>query len=116
MPRNDQVTRQWHLIRHLETTARGATLQELAAGLSAEYRKHLRTIRRDLEALKAAGFPLLTERGEGRWRREGLTRPRPSARGAAEPRQAAAHGKRGSSERQMLLGESNKSVAEPASP
>jgi predicted DNA-binding transcriptional regulator YafY len=66
MPRNDQVTRQWHLIRHLEATARGATLQELAASLPAEYRKHLRTIRRDLEALEAAGFPLLTERADGR--------------------------------------------------
>ena len=66
MPRNDQVIRQWHLIRHLEATARGATLQELAEVLPADYRKHLRTVRRDLEALEAAGFPLLTERVEGR--------------------------------------------------
>jgi len=66
MPRNDQVIRQWHLIRHLEASARGATLQELAEVLPADYRKHLRTVRRDLEALEAAGFPLLTERVEGR--------------------------------------------------
>jgi hypothetical protein len=30
MPRNDQVTRQWHLLRHLEAAAHGATLQALA--------------------------------------------------------------------------------------
>ena len=77
MPRNDQVTRQWHLIRHLEATARGATLQALAAALPAEYRMHLRTIRRDLEAPEAADFPLRTKPVEGRllWRLlEGLGR------------------------------------------
>jgi predicted DNA-binding transcriptional regulator YafY len=41
-------------------------LQELAEVLPADYRKHLRTVRRDLEALEAAGFPLLTERVDGR--------------------------------------------------
>ena len=66
MPRNDQVTRQWHLLRHLEAAAHGATLQALADGLPADFPKHLRTVRRDLEALEAAGFPLLTERMEGR--------------------------------------------------
>jgi predicted DNA-binding transcriptional regulator YafY len=65
MPRNDQVTRQWHLLRHLEAS-HGATLQELAAALPADFTRHQRTIRRDLEALEAAGFPLLTERVEGR--------------------------------------------------
>jgi hypothetical protein len=29
MPRNDRVTRQWHLMRHLEAVTRGATLSEL---------------------------------------------------------------------------------------
>jgi len=57
MPRNDQVTRQWHLIRHLEAATRGATLPELAAALPPELTRHHRTIRRDLEALEAAGFP-----------------------------------------------------------
>ncbi len=65
MPRNDQVTRQWHLLRRLEGS-RGATLEELAKSLPADFRKHLRTIRRDLAALEAAGFPLLTERVDGR--------------------------------------------------
>ncbi|WP_337288625.1 WYL domain-containing transcriptional regulator [Candidatus Methylomirabilis sp.] len=69
MPRNDQVTRQWHLLRRLEGST-GATIQELADSLPRELPKHLRTIRRDLAALEAAGFPLLTERTEGqvRWR------------------------------------------------
>lgn len=69
MARNDQVTRQWHLLRRLEGS-RGATLQELADGLPDELPKHLRTLRRDLDALEAVGFPLLTERvdGQTRWR------------------------------------------------
>ena len=69
MPRNDQSTRQWMLLRKLEDT-RGATLQELAASLPEDYSCHPRTIRRDLEALEAAYFPLVTERrnGQTRWR------------------------------------------------
>jgi predicted DNA-binding transcriptional regulator YafY len=69
MSRNDQVTRQWLLLKKLENT-RGATLQELAAALPADYSRHPRTIRRDLEALDAVPFPLLTERvgGQTRWR------------------------------------------------
>ena len=66
MPRNDQVTRQWHLIRHLEAATRGATLPELAAALPAEFVRHPRTIRRDLDALESAGFPLLTAQRGGR--------------------------------------------------
>ena len=66
MPRNDQVIRQWHLIHHLEAASQGATLQELVDGVPADYRKHPRTIRRDLEALEASGFPLLTEKVDGR--------------------------------------------------
>lgn len=76
MVRNDQVTRQWHLLRRLEGS-RGLTLEELAAGLSDEFPKHLRTIRRDLAAVEAAGFPLVTEPvgGQTRWRLlEGFTR------------------------------------------
>jgi predicted DNA-binding transcriptional regulator YafY len=67
--RNDQVTRQWHLLRRLEDP-RGATLQELGSSLPADMPRHLRTVRRDLEALEAAGFPLVTERVDGvtRWR------------------------------------------------
>ena len=69
VPRNDQVIRQWHLLRRLEA-ARGATLHELADSISDDFPKHVRTIRRDLAALEAAGYPLLTERdgGQTRWR------------------------------------------------
>jgi hypothetical protein len=31
MPRNDQVTRQWHLLRTLEASREGVTLQGLAS-------------------------------------------------------------------------------------
>lgn len=69
VPRNDQITRQWHLLRLLESSA-GVTLDELKARLPADYSRHLRTIRRDLEALEASGFPLVNERVDGqvRWR------------------------------------------------
>lgn len=69
MARNDQVTRQWHLLRRLETST-GLTLQEIADRLPGDFPKHLRTVRRDLAALESAGFPMVTERinGETRWK------------------------------------------------
>lgn len=69
MSRNDQVIRQWHLLRLLESPG-GVTLDELKTRLPADYARHPRTIRRDLEALEASGFPLINERVEGqvRWR------------------------------------------------
>ena len=69
MPRNDQVTRQWHLLRLLESP-QGVTLDEIVSRLPADYPRHGRTVRRDLEALEAAGFPLINERIDGRvhWR------------------------------------------------
>jgi len=45
MARNDQVTRQWQLLRRLEGS-RGATLQELADSLPDGLPRHLRTLRR----------------------------------------------------------------------
>ena len=65
MPRNDQMIRQWHLLRHLEASRHGATLTELGAALPPECECHQRTLRRDLEALEASGFPLLTDRRDG---------------------------------------------------
>lgn len=69
MPRNDQVVRQWHLLRKLEGS-RGATLRELVGALPDDYPKNPRTVRRDLEALEAAGFPITTDRvnGQTRWK------------------------------------------------
>ena len=65
MSRGVQVIRQWYLLRLLARPA-GATLSELASSLPDDYPKGERTLRRDLEALQAAGFPLYTER-DGRY-------------------------------------------------
>ncbi len=69
MPRNDQITRQWHLLRQLEVS-NGLTLQQLVEAVPEDFPRNARTVRRDLEALEAAGFPLITEHhnGQTRWR------------------------------------------------
>jgi len=61
MPRNAEVIRQWSILRDLEASRR-VTIDELAArtGVST------RTIRRDLEALQTAGFPLYDEVHDGK--------------------------------------------------
>ena len=70
MPRNDQVTRQWHLLQRLGAARQGLTLAQLVEAIPEELSRHPRTVRRDLEALESSHFPLLTERidGEVRWR------------------------------------------------
>ena len=70
MPRNDQITRQWHILRRLEAARSGLTIDEVAQGLPSELTRHPRTVRRDLDALAAANFPLVTERADAqvRWR------------------------------------------------
>jgi len=75
MSRNDQVTRQWFLLQSLERPG-GATIEELAQSLPADYACHSRTVRRDIEALEAR-FPLYTDRVDGkvRWKLvEGFSR------------------------------------------
>jgi predicted DNA-binding transcriptional regulator YafY len=68
MPRNDQVTRQWFLLQALEKPG-GATIEELARSLPADYACHVRTVRRDLQGLEAR-FPIYTDRVDGqvRWK------------------------------------------------
>lgn len=69
MPRNDQITRQWHLLRRLESS-NGLTLRQLVESVPEDFPKNARTVRRDLEALEAVGFPLVSEHhnGQTRWR------------------------------------------------
>jgi predicted DNA-binding transcriptional regulator YafY len=63
--RNAEVIRQWKILKRIEA-GRYTTTHDLAA----EHGVTERTIRRDLEALQEAGFPLYDERADGRkvWR------------------------------------------------
>jgi predicted DNA-binding transcriptional regulator YafY len=69
MARTQQVIRLFRLLRVLEGP-RGASLAELAESIPEDFARHPRTIRRDLAALEASGYPLVTERvdGQTRWR------------------------------------------------
>jgi predicted DNA-binding transcriptional regulator YafY len=61
VPRNAEVIRQWTILRDLEASRR-LTIDDLAGRTGVT----TRTIRRDLEALQAAGFPLFDEAHDGR--------------------------------------------------
>lgn len=68
MPRNAEVIRQWTILREIEQArATGVTIDDLAqlSGVTT------RTIRRDLQALEEAGFPIYDDRshddGRTRW-------------------------------------------------
>ena len=68
MPRNAEVIRQWTILRELERArSAGTTIDDLAdlCGVTT------RTIRRDLQALEEAGFPLFDDKtrddGKTRW-------------------------------------------------
>jgi len=62
MARGDQLGRQWKIIQTLISSTRGKSAAELASELDC----HARTVYRDLEALQIAGFPIYTERLEGK--------------------------------------------------
>ena len=62
MPRGDQIGRQWRIIQTLIASRRGKSAVELASELEC----HPRTVYRDLEALQVAGFPIYTDRVEGK--------------------------------------------------
>lgn len=70
MPRNDQAVRQLIILKKLESSRLGLTLQQLAEELDLSAARHPRTLRRDLDAIELAGYPLLTERIDGstRWK------------------------------------------------
>ncbi|MGH9308754.1 MAG: helix-turn-helix transcriptional regulator [Vicinamibacterales bacterium] len=61
MPRNAEVIRQWSILRDLESSRR-LTIDDLAGRTGVT----TRTIRRDLEALQLAGFPLYDESHDGK--------------------------------------------------
>ncbi len=68
MPRNAEVIRQWTILREIERArATGVTIDELAALCAVT----TRTIRRDLQALEEAGFPIYDDKsrddGKTRW-------------------------------------------------
>ncbi len=68
MPRNAEVIRQWTILREIERArAGGVTIDALAATSDVP----TRTIRRDLQALEEAGFPIYDDRsnddGRTRW-------------------------------------------------
>jgi predicted DNA-binding transcriptional regulator YafY len=72
VPRNAEVIRQWTILREVERArAGGVTIDELAALCEVT----TRTIRRDIQALEEAGFPVYDERSEAdgrtRWRING---------------------------------------------
>ena len=72
MPRNAEVIRQWTILREIERArGGGVTIDELASLCAVT----TRTIRRDLQALEEAGFPLYDDRnaddGRTRWRVNG---------------------------------------------
>ena len=73
MPRNDQITRQWHLLQRLSGARHGLTLTQLVEAIPSELTRHPRTVRRDLAALEASHFPLLTDKVDGEVR--GTSRP-----------------------------------------
>jgi predicted DNA-binding transcriptional regulator YafY len=60
--RGDQLARQWLLIQRLARSRGGAHLDDLAESLGCVRR----TVYRDLDALQYAGFPVVTEKRDGR--------------------------------------------------
>ncbi|HZT75505.1 MAG TPA: HTH domain-containing protein [Vicinamibacterales bacterium] len=75
------VVRQWEVLQQLEA---GPKSLDQLAGAVGDGGVTTRTIRRDLEALQAAGFPLYNDRDEDnvvRWRlaRRGVTPARKAA-------------------------------------
>lgn len=61
MPRNSEMTRQWQVLRDIDAARTGISIPKLAAARGV----HQRTIRRDLDALSSAGFPLYDEKING---------------------------------------------------
>jgi predicted DNA-binding transcriptional regulator YafY len=61
MARNTELIRQWEILREIDGARTGIAIAKLAS----TQRVHQRTIRRDIEALCKAGFPLYDEKVNG---------------------------------------------------
>ena len=61
MARNTELVRQWEILRDVDAARHGISAAKLAAARDV----HPRTIRRDLEALARAGFPLYDDKSNG---------------------------------------------------
>lgn len=59
--RNSELIRQWQILQLIDATPTGVSVRRLAA----KQNVHQRTIRRDLEALEQAGFPIYCDRDNG---------------------------------------------------
>ena len=62
MARGDQLARQWRIIQTLISSRKGKSAADLSEGLECGWR----TVYRDLEALQVAGFPIYSEKIEGK--------------------------------------------------
>jgi predicted DNA-binding transcriptional regulator YafY len=62
MARGDQLARQWKIVQTLIASRMGKSAADIARDLDC----HPRTIYRDLDALQSAGFPVYTERIDGK--------------------------------------------------
>ena len=62
MARGEQLARQWKIFQTLVTSRHGKSVADLSKDLDC----HRRTVYRDLEALEEAGFPIYTEKSNGR--------------------------------------------------
>lgn len=71
MARNSELIRQWEILREIDTARTGLTIAKLAAGRGVCQR----TIRRDIDALERAGFPLRPEKTTGTTKWKLIVRP-----------------------------------------
>ena len=62
MARGDQLARQWKIIQTLISSRMGKSAADIASDLNC----HPRTVYRDLDALQSAGFPMYSERVDGK--------------------------------------------------
>jgi predicted DNA-binding transcriptional regulator YafY len=59
--RNSELIRQWRILKSIDATPTGVSVRRLAT----KENVHQRTIRRDLDALEQAGFPIYSDRENG---------------------------------------------------